>query len=591
MVKKKKNVIMITIDAFYYEYIGAKTYKKTATPFLDSLIKREDVTSIENMYSEAPYTEAALMSLLGGINTADNGSYMKRLKNTDCVLEEFKKKGYTVFANCYQSSIYPSGALTGINDIYYNASFNFKNCWEYRIKYYKEKYEKNNLSLNDKKLILDILNDNFKEALEFLKCIKNKSNKIELIYDKLDVSDVVENISFVNNEYEKYKKDSEKYLNELFELGEEHPILKLNSYGWNHKIDDRKVLNEIERRFLPFVKKVYWKNLFYNIKNNQISSKKLLYLFKKNKKEFLNYIKVYISSIIDRDLLDRVKASTYNSVKTVASANTSFKHFEKWITKQNKTPFFAYLHIDDIHFREMFFTHDTKDLKLLNDEFLYAENYIKDLPNNYKGSLCYDLGVHYVDKQLEYLFSFLEKNGLLDNTDIIITADHGNSYTYQVPRENYVINFYEENYHVPCIIYSKDKKLNINQNNYYQTKDIPATILELNNIKVPDSYKGNSMLNFNGRDYAIIEYSGSGCPNLLDRPLYLGIKTKKYKIGGEVLIKDGNYKIKEIYDLQRDQKENINLINSIDYNKIDNELKLINEEIENIKKSNQNIFN
>ena len=51
------------------------------------------------MYSEAPYTEAALMSLLGSVDTMDNGGYMERFKNTKSVFEVFKEHKYSTFFN------------------------------------------------------------------------------------------------------------------------------------------------------------------------------------------------------------------------------------------------------------------------------------------------------------------------------------------------------------------------------------------------------------------------------------------------------------------------------------------------------------
>lgn len=589
MKSNKKNVIMITIDAFCFEYLGKKENKNSSTPFLDFLINDKNVTSISKMYSEAPYTEAALMSLLGGVDSASNGSYMKRLYKTNCIFKEFKKNGYTTFANCLQSGIYPSGALPGIDYLYYNTGFDFKGCWNYRLKYYKDKYLNNQISKDEKRLITDILNDNFEEAIKFLSYLKTKNNNVELIYNKLDVSKVENNINLVNEEFSKYKEDSEKYLKELFILGEDHPILKLNSYPLDKKLDES-ILKEYEKKYMPIVKKVYLKNLIYNFKNNGISIKKLKFLFKTNKKFALSYLKSYASAIIDADLKDRVRANKCESMKTIASARKSIEHFEKWCLSNINFPFFAYLHFDDIHFREMFFTHDTSDFKVLDEEFELVKKYIKNLPKNYKGSLCYDLSVQYVDNQIKRLFSFLKQYNLLDNTDIIITADHGNSYTYQVPRESYVINFYEENYHVPCIIYSKTKKININQNNFYQTKDIPATILDLNDIKIPVNYEGKSMVDFMGREYALIEYCGSGCPNIIDRPIFLGVKTKNYKVAGEVLLCDGKFNIKEVYDLKHDYYENINLINSINYDNLIKELQIINNEIDKLKESNKKII-
>jgi len=262
-----------------------------------------------------------------------------------------------------------------------------------------------------------------------------------------------------------------------------------------------------------------------------------------------------------------------------------YKNFDK-----NKD-FFAYLHVDDIHFREMFFTHDTKNMEILDEDFNNVENYLKSLPKNYKGSLSYDLSVMYVDKQIEKIFNFLEEENLLETTDVIITADHGNSYTYKNIRENYVNNFYQENYHVPCIIYSKKNKLNINQNNFYQTKDIPATILEMQKLKVPKSYSGQSMINFKGRDYVIAQYIGSGCPDIINRTIKLNVRTKNYSISGECMMNDlSTLEIHEIYDIKKDPNENINILNNINLSTVNKEIEIMKKTILDLQQTNKKII-
>ena len=61
-------------------------------PFVQSLGKKG--LSTEKMYSEAPYTEAALVSLLAGIDTLKNGGYMKKMTNKKTIMEVFEENGY-----------------------------------------------------------------------------------------------------------------------------------------------------------------------------------------------------------------------------------------------------------------------------------------------------------------------------------------------------------------------------------------------------------------------------------------------------------------------------------------------------------------
>lgn len=583
----KKNIVMLVVDAFSYKYLGKSKFKNSSTPFLDKLLEDPKTKNISNMYSEAPYTVAALMGLLGGVDTMSNGSYMKVLSNTDCLLKEFNNNGYTVYANCYQSSIYPSGTLIGANNLYYNSSFNFKTCYDYRIYNYANLYNQNKITSDEYSLVIDILEDNFKEAILFSERLLNNDSSVSIIIDGLDISNIENEIILITKEYKKFKRDKKKYINEVFKEKENHIICNLYSYPTINKIPDKNIRLEIERRYKPLLKYFYKKNKWLNIKNNRISSRKLFNLIKHDKDNAKKFLRSYASCIFDKDLVARVEEKSINTIKTISSCDKMFRHFIDWHRKfKSENPFFAYIHFDDIHFREIFFTHDSSNLELLEEEFNIAKEYVDKLPKKYKGNLAYDLGVRYVDSKIEMLYNYLKENNMLDTTDIIITSDHGNSYTYQNIRESYVINFYEENYHVPCIFYT-DTKIEINRDSFYQTKDIPATILHLNNIKVPESYTGKSLNEFDGRDYVVAEYIGHGCPDIINNKIKMSIRTKEKSLFADFSILNPNdINITDIYDLINDPNENINLVFQKNEINIQKEIEYMKYEISMIIKTN-----
>ena len=101
-----KNNIFIVIDSLFYDKTTSCEYRNPTMPFLDKL--RSEGIDCTNMYSEAPYTEAALVSLLCGIDTLKKGSYIKKLYGKETIMETFKKNGYDTFCNCVQPLVYPS---------------------------------------------------------------------------------------------------------------------------------------------------------------------------------------------------------------------------------------------------------------------------------------------------------------------------------------------------------------------------------------------------------------------------------------------------------------------------------------------------
>lgn len=130
-----------------------------------------------------------------------------------------------------------------------------------------------------------------------------------------------------------------------------------------------------------------------------------------------------------------------------------------------------------------------------------------------------------------------------------------------VPLEKNVVNScYRENYNVPFIIYDKDiKPRKINK--YLATKDIPSTLLSLAGIKIPNEFKGKNLIKFEGRDYALIEYMGGGCPDVRRRPIVLGVRTNNYDVIIDAYInrKFEDNELKEVYDINKDPFEHNNL--------------------------------
>jgi membrane-anchored protein YejM (alkaline phosphatase superfamily) len=101
---------------------------------------------------------------------------------------------------------------------------------------------------------------------------------------------------------------------------------------------------------------------------------------------------------------------------------------------------FLFVHLLDPHERVYFFTYDSDDSNLIDEEFVFFNNYINNLDSSFKGSLIYQLSLLYVDNQIKRLFEFLKKKNIEDKFTIVILSDHGSSYTYNPIRKN-VVNY------------------------------------------------------------------------------------------------------------------------------------------------------
>ena len=579
----KRNMIMLVLDSITYTRLNESNMRECPAPFLKELM--DNSVRITNMFSQAPYTEAAVVSLQCGSNTLDNYGHMRRNKGKNTIFDIYQNAGYRVYSNAYQPATYPTGQMPEFKDRYYNTGFMFSQAWDFRLDYFKNLLENEGLDEQEKELVSDIVEDNFIGWIKYFEDIINKDKSLNMIYDTLNKDGIEDNYKLLMGEYKKFNKEKIEYSIDLLKKGKEHNLFKIKDYIPTQRIIDRKfVLSEGKKR-KGIIRKILYKNLWSNLKNNRMSMHVIKNFIKgKEYSKLSRYFLNYLNAVIDKDLYKRIDKN-YDNMKYVSSLNTMLDHFMNW-EKENKEPYFAYIHAEDNHFQETFFTYDSTDEKLLDEEFEDISKYLKKIKKNYKGSIAYDLSLLYSDRCIKRFYNELKKSGKLDNTDIIITADHGYSYYYNPIRERFVTNYYRETYNIPFIIISNNCKKIRKPDAYYQSKDIVATMLSLSGIKKPNSVTGTSLFDYEGKDYAVIEYMGGGSPHYYKRPFMLGIRNDNYSIVVEIGLNDEfkNYKIVTLFDLKKDPEELNNLkYSNYDLSKLSKELKLIEKRFLELK--------
>jgi len=139
------------------------------------------------------------------------------------------------------------------------------------------------------------------------------------------------------------------------------------------------------------------------------------------------------------------------------------------------TPFFLYLH-----------TNDTHEPFAASEPFgtMWGGSYI----NKYEGE------VTYVDHYLGKILERLEALGVLDNTLVVVTSDHGSEFAEHRFYEK-KLNLYNEIARIPTImalpgVLPKRRVVP----GLAQTADIAPTILDICSLPIPDSVDGTSLL-------------------------------------------------------------------------------------------------
>jgi len=250
----------------------------------------------------------------------------------------------------------------------------------------------------------------------------------------------------------------------------------------------------------------------------------------------------------------------------IKSINKRFIRWIDWIGKRHR--FFAYIHYLDLHdpyrpkppydtmygvYSDVYSEIDFKDWGRHRKEI--RENKRKLEKKDIDQLLAYyDGQLTYIDSQIGLLLEYLKKEGLYDNTLIIITADHGDGFMEHgfISHSN---TPYDELLRVPLIIkFPKSVYAGKVVRSQVRLIDVMPTILDYLGIRTDSELSGFSLLNYlddnrnKGKKIDFPKYAISEHHNTLS------IRTEKYKY-----IHSPN-KEDEFYDLSVDPKERNNII-------------------------------
>jgi arylsulfatase A-like enzyme len=172
----------------------------------------------------------------------------------------------------------------------------------------------------------------------------------------------------------------------------------------------------------------------------------------------------------------------------------------------------------------------------------------------------YDGGIAYIDFHIGGLIERLKKLGLYDNTLIIITSDHGESFGERNLMEHGV-SVYQDQVYIPLIIKYPNKKDESVINDLVSSVDIMPTILDVTGYEIPEDVQGVSLLKLGAAKTRSIISESFPDKGLID------LQTRFHRI--ERAIFSGPYKFisstagkKELYDISMDPGEQNNLYGS-----------------------------
>jgi arylsulfatase A-like enzyme/Flp pilus assembly protein TadD len=235
------------------------------------------------------------------------------------------------------------------------------------------------------------------------------------------------------------------------------------------------------------------------------------------------------------DNFDLSKYKTISLGNVQRPGNEVLDEVIPWLEEHKQQRFFTWIHLYDPH-----------------TPYESPSPYDEMYPNHpYIGEIAY------TDSQLARLWEYLEENGLVDNTILVFTSDHGESLGEH--KENaHGFFVYQAGVHVPLILVMPFEHLHgLSRSSVVSLVDIMPTLLDLAQVPIPEKVQGKSLLPLfsSENDHEYFSYAETYYP----RFHYGWSELKSYQ--------DRRFKLivapkLELYDLSDDPGELNNIIDA-----------------------------
>jgi len=172
------------------------------------------------------------------------------------------------------------------------------------------------------------------------------------------------------------------------------------------------------------------------------------------------------------DDFDLSKYKTISLGHVQRPANEVVDKVIPWLEEHKQGKFFTWIHLYD--------PHTPYDPPPPYDEMYPGRPYIGEIA--------------FTDSQIARLWTYLEENGLVENTILVFASDHGESLgEHREKAHGFFV--YQAGIHVPLIFVTPFDRLHgVNRDTVVSLVDVMPTILDLARIPIPEEVQGKSLL-------------------------------------------------------------------------------------------------
>lgn len=177
--------------------------------------------------------------------------------------------------------------------------------------------------------------------------------------------------------------------------------------------------------------------------------------------------------------------------------------------------------------------------------------------------------ISYMDQEIGRLFDELERRGMWDDTLIVVFGDHGETFWEHGDQWNHGLGAYQTTVHVPGLVkLPKQEAAGTRLAGAVSSVDLLPTTLEALGLPIPEPVEGRSLLSFfRGAPFQDAPVFGEATQprrtSLEAGGWYNRNKPNFVRMGDLKLIVSPYVDLEEVYDLEADPGERVNLLESL----------------------------
>ena len=194
--------------------------------------------------------------------------------------------------------------------------------------------------------------------------------------------------------------------------------------------------------------------------------------------------------------------------------------------------------------------------------------------------------INRLDYNLGRLVSKLKEKNLYDDTIIIFTSDHGCH--FKTRNAEYKRSCHDSSIHIPLVISGGSFKDGKVDGRLVSLLDLPATVLSLGGVEIPQYFRGHSLVENSKRDNVYVEISESQCARAIRTERYTYSVSALTPISGMTRKSAKIYFEDYLYDNEKDPYQRNNLVKNIQYKDVREMLR--KELIKEMKKAGEKDF-